>query len=249
MIELRGVHKQFVAADGQTHVALADVDLQIERGELRALIGTSGCGKTTTLRMINRLETPDRGVVKVAGVDVRDVDAVALRRGIGYVIQTGGLFPHWTVARNVGALCELERQPPSTVAARVRDLLELVGLPAEAFGSRMPSELSGGQRQRVGIARALALDPACLLLDEPFGALDPITRAELIDELRPLFTELRKTVLLVTHDLREAFALGDKVTLMDDGRVVQTGVERDFVEQPAAPFVTRLMDSLGGAGR
>ena len=249
MIELLNVRKEFVAEGGHVHVALDGVDLRIEPGELHALIGTSGCGKTTTLRMVNRLEAPTSGVVKVGGVDVQNVDPIPLRRGIGYVIQTGGLFPHWSVARNVGALCELEEQPKDFVAARVRELLTLVGLPPDDFARRMPRELSGGQRQRVGIARALALDPPHLLLDEPFGALDPITRADLIDELQPMFAELGKTVLFVTHDLREAFALGHRVTLMDRGRVVQTGTERDFVEQPAAPFVTRFVSGLGGSTR
>ena len=249
MIELSNVRKEFIAEDGRAHVALDGVNLRVEPGELHALIGTSGCGKTTTLRLVNRLEAPTSGVVKVGGADVRDVDPIRLRRGIGYVIQTGGLFPHWSVARNVGALCELEEKPKDFVEARVRELLTLVGMPPDDFARRMPRELSGGQRQRVGIARALALDPAHLLLDEPFGALDPITRADLIDELRPMLDELGKTVLLVTHDLREAFALGHRVTLMDRGRVVQTGVERDFLEQPAAPFVARFVSGLGGSTR
>ena len=249
MIELSNVRKEFIAEDGRAHVALDGVNLRVEPGELHALIGTSGCGKTTTLRLVNRLEAPTSGVVKVGGADVRDVDPIRLRRGIGYVIQTGGLFPHWSVARNVGALCELEEKPKDIVEARVRELLTLVGMPPDDFARRMPRELSGGQRQRVGIARALALDPAHLLLDEPFGALDPITRADLIDELRPMLDELGKTVLLVTHDLREAFALGHRVTLMDRGRVVQTGVERDFLEQPAAPFVARFVSGLGGSIR
>jgi len=249
MFELLGVHKEFVASGGRTHTALDDVDLRVEAGELHALIGTSGCGKTTTLRLINRLEEPTEGAVMVGGVDVREVDPIKLRRSIGYVIQTGGLFPHWTVARNVGALCELEGRRPDEVEARVRELLSLVGLPPDEFAARMPRELSGGQRQRVGIARALALDPAHLLLDEPFGALDPITRADLIDELQPMFAQLGKTVLLVTHDLREAFALGDRITLMDRGRVVQTGVEQDFIERPADPFVTRFVTGRSGGKR
>jgi len=249
VIELRSVRKVFVGDDGREHVALHDVDLRIETGELHVLIGTSGCGKTTTLRLVNRLEQPTRGDVLVGGRDVRGEDVIALRRRIGYVIQSGGLFPHWSVARNVGTLGELEGHPADRVEARTRELLELVGLPFETFGHRLPRELSGGQRQRVGIARALALEPDYLLLDEPFGALDPITRAELIDELRPLFARLGKTVMLVTHDLAEAFALGDRVTLMNEGRVVQTGVEQDFVERPADAFVARFVASVGGGRR
>lgn len=246
MIELRSVRKVFVGDDGREHVALRDVDLRIETGELHVLIGTSGCGKTTTLRLVNRLEEATGGEVLVGGADVRSEDPIALRRRIGYVIQSGGLFPHWSVARNVGTLCELEGHAAERTESRVRELLELVGLPFETFAQRLPRELSGGQRQRVGIARALALEPDYLLLDEPFGALDPITRAELIEELRPLFDRLGKTVLLVTHDLVEAFALGDRVTLMDGGRVVQTGVEQDFVERPADPFVERFVASMHG---
>lgn len=249
MIELRSVRKVFGGEGAAGHVALDGVDLTVKAGELHALIGTSGCGKTTTLRLVNRLEEPTSGEVRVDGADVRSADPIRLRRGIGYVIQSGGLFPHWTVAQNVGALCELEGYAPDRTAARVEELLALVGLDPATFGQRMPRELSGGQRQRVGVARALALDPAHLLLDEPFGALDPITRAELIQELQPLFARLGKTVLLVTHDLDEAFALGDRITLMDRGRVVQTGVADDFTARPADEFVERFVAGLRGARR
>ncbi|MCK5943061.1 MAG: ATP-binding cassette domain-containing protein [Planctomycetes bacterium] len=241
------MRKVFTDGDGGEHVALRDVDLRIEAGELHVLIGTSGCGKTTTLRLVNRLEQPTGGRVLVGGADVRDEDPVRLRRRIGYVIQSGGLFPHWSVARNVGTLGELEGHAPDRIEARSRELLELVGLPFDEFGKRLPRELSGGQRQRVGIARALALDPDYMLLDEPFGALDPITRAELIAELKPTFARLGKTVLLVTHDLVEAFALGDRVTLMDRGSVVQTGTERDLLERPATELVERFVASVRGA--
>ena len=249
MIELRSVRKVYVDSEGREHEALRGVDLKVESGEVHALIGTSGCGKTTTLRLVNRLEEPTSGQVLVDGADIRSEDPIALRRRIGYVIQTGGLFPHWSVARNVGAPGELAGHEPDRIEARTRALMDLVGLPFEEFCARRPRELSGGQRQRVGIARALALDPAHLLLDEPFGALDAITRADLVAELRPLFAQLGKTVLLVTHDLSEAFALGDRVTLMDGGVVVQTGVEADFRDRPASPFVARFVAALaGGAG-
>lgn len=249
MIELRSVRKVFAGARGDEHVALDGVDLNVGPGELRALIGTSGCGKTTTLRLVNRLESPTSGAVLLDGVDVRAVDPIRLRRGIGYVIQTGGLFPHWDVGRNVGVLCELEGYGRDRVAERVRELLELVGLEPATFARRLPRELSGGQRQRVGIARALALDPSHLLLDEPFGALDPLTRSELIAELQPLFARLGKTVLFVTHDVSEAFALAERVTLMDQGRVVQTGSAEDFMERPANPFAARFVASLAGGAR
>ncbi len=249
MIELRSIHKVYVDGDGREHAALRGVDLSVERGEVHALIGTSGCGKTTTLRLVNRLEEPTSGAVLVDGVDVRDEDPIALRRRIGYVIQTGGLFPHWTVARNIGAMGELEGRPRARVEERTRALMQLVDLSFEELGARLPKELSGGQRQRVGIARALALDPAHLLLDEPFGALDPITRAGIVTELRPIFAKLGKTVLLVTHDLDEAFRLGDRVTLMDRGAVVQTGVEQDFRARPASPFVERFVAGAAGGRR
>ena len=241
MIEFRSVHKSFVDERGRETVAVRDLDLRVETGETHCLIGTSGCGKTTTLRLVNRLEQPTRGTVLVGGADVETQDVFELRRSIGYVIQTGGLFPHLTVARNVGVLCELEGQDRAAIDARVRELLQLVNLPPDEFARRYPGELSGGQRQRVGIARALALDPDYLLMDEPFGALDPITKAQLHEELRPVFAEMHKTVLLVTHDLAEAFQLGDRVSLMDRGSLVQTGAPDDLVDRPANEFVAEFV--------
>ena len=246
MIEFRSVRKMFVRADGQETVALHGLDLRIETGELHCLIGTSGCGKTTSLRLVNRLLEPTAGQVLVGGEDVRTLDVIRLRRRIGYVIQSGGLFPHLTVAQNVGVLCELEGHDAGSIERRVHELLELVRLSAAKYSRSYPSELSGGQRQRVGIARALALDPDYLLMDEPFGALDPITRVGLLAELQPLLADLGKTVLLVTHDLQEAFALADRVTLMHEGRLVQTGTVADLLQRPATEFVVQFVDAVRG---
>lgn len=249
MIELREVRKEFRTPDGGVVVAVDEVSLSVARGEALCLIGTSGCGKTTTMKMINRLVEPTRGSIRVDGEDVRARDPTALRRGIGYVIQKGGLFPHMTVAANVGLLCRLEGWAPERIEARVRELLRLVNLPPETMGDRYPRELSGGQRQRVGVARALALDPAVVLMDEPFGALDPITRSQIHAEFRELRDRVGKTIVMVTHDLAEAFTLGDRVALMDRGRIVQLGAEADFRERPASPFVEEFVrEHVRGAG-
>jgi osmoprotectant transport system ATP-binding protein len=250
VIRLQGVSKIFGGPDGGEVHAVVDLDLEVDAGETICLIGKSGCGKTTTLELINRLAEPSAGRVLVDGRDVRGVDPIRLRRGIGYVIQSGGLFPHLDVARNIGLLCELEGWSRARIQSRVEALLELVDLAAEdGIGRRHPGELSGGQRQRVGIARALALDPPILLLDEPFGALDPVTRGQLRVEFRQLEQRVRKTMVLVTHDLPEAFALGDRIVLMDGGRIVQVGTEADFVERPAGAFVQAFVaDHAAAAG-
>ena len=244
MIEFRALQKVFVGADGKETVALHDLNLCIATGEVHCLIGTSGCGKTTSLRLVNRLEEPTSGQVLVGGEDVRNVEVIQLRRRIGYVIQSGGLFPHLTVAQNVSVLCELEGQSPTVIERRVQELLELVNLSPSQYCQRYPSELSGGQRQRVGIARALALDPAYLLMDEPFGALDPITRAGLLEELQPVLRGLEKTVLLVTHDLNEAFALGQRISLLHEGRLLQTGTGEDLRLRPESEFVAKFVNTL-----
>jgi osmoprotectant transport system ATP-binding protein len=204
----------YTLADGRS--LLRDISLQLEAGTTTALLGRSGSGKTTLLRMVNGLGVPTSGEVFVAGKPTGEYQTVALRRGIGYVIQETGLFPHWTVARNVGLALELRGR---TDDARVAELLGLVGLDAE-LGKRYPWQLSGGQRQRVGLARALAADPAVLLMDEPFGALDPMTRAEMQTMVRELLGRVRKTVLLVTHDLDEAIYLGQRIVFLDAGSVV-----------------------------
>jgi osmoprotectant transport system ATP-binding protein len=246
VIEFRSVRKTFADANGKETVALHGLDLRIEPGQVHCLIGTSGCGKTTSLRLVNRLEEPTSGQVLVDGEDVREVDVIALRRRIGYVIQSGGLFPHLTIAKNVGVLCDLEGHAAKDVEQRVHALLELVNLAPSKFAGRYPKELSGGQRQRVGIARALALDPKYLLMDEPFGALDPLTRGELLSELQSLFSNLGKTVLLVTHDLNEAFALGQRVSVMHEGHLIQTGSRQDLMRNPATEFVANFVKTAHG---
>jgi len=218
-------------------VLLRDISLQLEAGTTTALLGRSGSGKTTLLRMVNGLVTPTSGEVRVAGRATRDYDTVTLRRGIGYVIQETGLFPHMTVERNAGIALELAGRSKDAIAARVREVLALVGLGYEEFRGRYPWQLSGGQRQRVGLARALATDPMVLLMDEPFGALDPIARRALQQEFLDWKQRLKKAVLLVTHDLPEAFRLADRTAVMEGGRVHQFGTRSEILERPANDFV------------
>src|SRR5258707_11816171 len=196
------------------------LSLQVERGETLVLLGESGCGKTTTLRLVNRVLTPTSGDVLVEGKATTEWDVIRLRRRTGYVIQEAGLFPHFTVEQNVALIPNLEDWDESRVGQRVRELLALVGLEAKRFADRYPRELSGGQRQRIGVARALAADPPLLLMDEPFGALDPLTRSSLQKEFAELKSSLGKTVIFVTHDVREALTLGSRIALMDAGRIV-----------------------------
>jgi osmoprotectant transport system ATP-binding protein len=205
--------------DGRPPV-LEHVTLSVNRAETVAFVGRSGAGKSTLLRLVNRLLTPSAGRVTVDGRDTREWDAIRLRRQVGYVIQEVGLFPHMTIAENVAVVPSLEGWPDARIAERTRELLDLVGLPAAKFSARRPRQLSGGQRQRVGVARALAIDPPILLMDEPFGALDPVTRAEVRNEFTRLKGRLRTTVLVVTHDIAEAFALGDRVGVLDAGELV-----------------------------
>jgi osmoprotectant transport system ATP-binding protein len=210
-----------VGADGLAgRVLLRDISLQLEAGTTTALLGRSGSGKTTLLRTVNGLVAPTSGEVRVAGRATREYDMVALRRGIGYVIQETGLFPHMTVERNAGMALELAGRSKQQIAARVREVLALAGLEYDEFRARYPWQLSGGQRQRVGLARALATDPMVLLMDEPFGALDPLTRAEMQTMLRGLLERVGKTVLLVTHDLDEALYLAKRLVFLAEGEVV-----------------------------
>ena len=197
--------------------------LRVETGDVLALVGRSGAGKTTLLKLVNRLLLPDQGAVLVEGRDTREWEPIALRRLVGYVLQDVGLFPHMSVADNIAVVPRLSGWEATRVTARVQELLDLIGLPTEPFASRWPDELSGGQRQRVGVARALALDPPILLMDEPFGALDPITRAELHAEFHRIQNRLKKTVIVVTHDMGEAFALGTRLGVLDEGALVACG--------------------------
>ena len=222
---------------------LHNLTLEVERGETLVLLGRSGSGKTTTLKLINHLLSPSAGEVLVDGRSIRDWDLIRLRRMIGYVIQEVGLFPHFTVERNIALVPQLERWPAERISQRVQELLRLVGLDPQ-LASRHPRELSGGQRQRVGVARALAADPPILLMDEPFGALDPITRAELQREFLALQNRLRKTVVFVTHDLREALLLGTRIALMEAGRLVTVQAPDQFVHSPE-PIVAAYVNAFG----
>lgn len=208
---------------------LDEVSLAIEAGTTTALLGRSGSGKTTLLRTVNRLVSPTSGQTMVHGSPVRDADLIALRRGIGYVIQETGLFPHFTVERNVGIVLEAEARPREERIRRSHELLGMVGLEPSDFARRYPHQLSGGQRQRVGLARALAADPDILLMDEPFGALDPLTRGEMQDMLRDLLGRLKKTVLLVTHDLNEGLYLGDRIALLNEGKLIASLRQDEFL--------------------
>jgi osmoprotectant transport system ATP-binding protein len=232
-VRLRGVT---YAPPGVTAPIIDALDLEVRRGETLVLLGESGCGKTTTLRLVNRLLEPTAGRVFVEGRDTREWDAIELRRRTGYVIQDAGLFPHFTVERNVGLVPALEGWDEGRVRERVFELLRLVGLEPDKFAARFPAELSGGQRQRVGVARALAADPPLLLMDEPFGALDPLTRAALQREFAELQRRLGKTVIFVTHDVREALMLGTRVALMSAGRVLVLDTPEGFLrsEDPYA---------------
>jgi osmoprotectant transport system ATP-binding protein len=237
VIRFEAVSRVFPRGESDSVTALDNLTLDIRAGETLALLGPSGCGKTTTLRLLNRLLEPSSGHIFVDEVDTATVDPVALRRRMGYVVQRGGLFPHLTVARNIGLLPELEGWSRGRIAARVDELLSLVRLPPDEFRDRFPKELSGGQQQRVGVARALALDPEFLLMDEPFGALDPITRKQLQQEFLELDSLIAKTVVLVSHDLDEAFLLGDRVALLNAGRLVQVGTPDDLQNDPSSDWV------------
>ncbi|CAN5649748.1 ATP-binding cassette domain-containing protein [soil metagenome] len=237
-IRLRAVTKTF---PGSATPAVASLDLEIPRGDIVVLIGPSGCGKTTTLRMINRLIEPSGGTITIDGADVRDQPVTELRRGIGYVIQQIGLFPHRTIGQNIGTVPRMLGWDKARIATRVDELVELVGLDASML-DRYPSELSGGQQQRVGVARALAADPPVLLMDEPFGAVDPIVRGRLQDELLSLQAEVRKTIVLVTHDIDEAIKIGDRIAIMNVGGVLeQFAAPDDLLADPANAFVEEFL--------
>jgi len=218
-----------VSYNSNSQPILNDVSFVVQRGETLALLGRSGAGKTTALKLINRLYEPTSGEVIVQGRSTMEWDPIQLRRSIGYVIQESGLFPHYTIRENVGIVPSLERWPREKISVRVEQLLSLIGMPLHDFGSRYPHELSGGQRQRVGVARALAADPPILLMDEPFAALDQITRSELQHEFVNLQQHLGKTVVLVTHDLREALLLGTCIALLEDGKLTLMARREEFL--------------------
>jgi osmoprotectant transport system ATP-binding protein len=233
-----------VARRGET-VVLQGVSLSVAPGEVVALVGRSGSGKTTMLRLVNRMLTASSGDVRVGGRGVSEWDAIALRRQTGYAIQDVGLFPHLSVAENIAIVPRLMRWDEPRIADRIDQLLGLVGLDAREFADRRPDQLSGGQRQRVGLARALAADPPVLLMDEPFGALDPITRAELHQEFKAVQAAMHKTVLLVTHDLAEAFLLADRVAVLQDGIIVACAPPATLRES-SDPFVQALVETRFG---
>lgn len=238
-IEFQNV--SYVAPGGRE--ILSELNLTVQKGETLVLLGRSGSGKTTSLKLVNRLLSPSMGEVLVDGVPNTRGDVIRLRRSIGYVIQEVGLFPHFTVERNIGLVPSIEGWPRERVAARVRELLQLVGLES-SLALRYPHQLSGGQRQRVGVARALAADPGILLMDEPFGALDPLTRAELQHEFLVLQQRLHKTVVFVTHDLSEALRLASRIALMEAGRLVELLSPEDFL-QSTDPLVSAYVRAFG----
>ncbi len=240
MITLEHVSKIFGSGDQQVR-AVNDISFEVPDGEICVLIGPSGSGKTTTMRMINRLEGISEGTISIDGRDVTQMNVVELRRNIGYVIQQGGLFPHFTVADNVGIVPRLLGWPKTRRRARAEELLELVGLDPKLHADRYPRQLSGGQQQRVGVARALAADANIILMDEPFGAVDPITRNQLQRWLRQIQAEVQKTIVFVTHDINEAFLLGDRVVLMNNGAVEQNGSPADLLRTPASDFVREFI--------
>ncbi|MCU0960820.1 MAG: ATP-binding cassette domain-containing protein [Pirellulaceae bacterium] len=238
MITLEHVSKSY---EGGTGYSVRDVSLEVPAGQLLVLLGGSGCGKTTTLKMINRLIEPSAGRIRVKGRDVREMDPVVLRRGIGYVFQGIGLFPHLTIAENIAVVPRLLRWTAERITARIDELLSLVRLSPAEYRGRYPRQLSGGQQQRVGFARALAAAPQIMLLDEPFGALDPVTRDELRDDFLRIRRELGLTAVMVTHDMTEALLSADLLAVMNVGELRQVGTPRELLRRPADEFVAQLM--------
>jgi ABC-type proline/glycine betaine transport systems, ATPase components len=237
-VEFKSVVKRFPKAG---YDAVSDVSIKINHGEIVTILGTSGCGKTTLLKMVNRLYEPDSGEIIFYGEEIKNIDPIALRRKIGYVIQQVGLFPHMTIEQNIATVPKALGWSKDKISKRVEELLELVGLQHNEFAKRYPKQLSGGQQQKVGLARALAADPNIMLLDEPFGAIDAITRRNLQGELLKLQKKFTKTILFVTHDIQEAFRLADRILIMDKGKVQQFGTPTEIKLNPANDFVKELL--------
>jgi len=238
MIELASVCKRY---DSSQDLVVRELDLTVERGELLVLLGESGCGKTTTLKMINRLIEPTSGSIRVDGQPVSDTNPIELRRSIGYVFQGVGLFPHMTIGQNIATVPRLLGWAADRIAQRIDELLELMGLPPDEYRHRRPSELSGGQRQRVGVARALAAEPRIMLMDEPFGALDPLTRDALQDEYAAIHKRLNLTSVMVTHDMTEALLMADRIAVMQAGCLLQVGTPHQLLTAPGHDYVKQLM--------
>ena len=229
----------------QGKTVVDQISLSIQKGEFITILGTSGSGKTTTLKMINRLIEPSSGQITFEGKDLSQLDPVSLRRQIGYVVQQIGLFPHMTIAENIGTVPKLLKWDQAKIEERVKELMKLVQLPYEEYGARYPKELSGGQQQRIGVARALAANPDVVLFDEPFGAIDAITRSSLQEELRKIHQQLGdKTFIFITHDIHEAFHLGGRVLIMDEGKICQFDSPENIIKTPQAGFVSHLIETV-----
>jgi osmoprotectant transport system ATP-binding protein len=240
MIRFESVSKHY---PGEALAAVRDLDLHVRPGEICMLVGPSGCGKTTTMKMVNKLIKPSSGTIRIDGRDIEALDTIQLRLKIGYIIQETGLFPHLTVAENIATVPVELRWDKARIPARVDELLDLVDLDPGIYRRKRPRELSGGQKQRVGVARALAADPRIMLMDEPFGALDPITRAKMQDEFLKIQAKIRKTIVFVTHDIEEAIKMGDRIAVLKAGRIVQCGAPMEILAHPADPFVSELIGS------
>lgn len=236
MIEFKNVRKQF-----SDRTILNDISFNIDRGELVAIIGGSGCGKTTTLKMINRLINPSSGQILIDGKDIKSKDIIELRRNIGYVIQQTGLFPHMTVRENIEIVPRIKKMNEKNIKKRTYELMEMVGLNSDEYLDRYPTELSGGQQQRIGVARAFAINPEIILMDEPFSALDPITRIQLQEELIELQEKLKRTIVFVTHDMDEAIKIADKICIMDSGKVIQYDTPENILKNPCNDFVSEFI--------
>ena len=236
MIRFEHIRKQY-----KDNVVLNDISFEVHQGELVVLIGESGCGKTTTLKMINRLINPSAGSIFLQGQDIAKMNVIELRRNIGYVIQQTGLFPHMTIRENIEIIPKVSKRKPEEIAARTTQLMDMIGMNSEQFLDRYPTELSGGQQQRIGVARAFALDPDVILMDEPFSALDPITRATLQEELIELQTKLKKTIVFVTHDMGEAIKIADRICIMNDGKIIQYDTPEEVLKHPINDFVASFV--------